>query len=425
MNVRACFLGVLLVSLASPTIAGDWPQFRGPGGAGISSDSAPTTWSESENLRWKTPLPGPGSSSPIVWGDRVFVTCYTGYGVERGSGAPEDLKRHLLCLDRATGKILWQATVDAVLPEDPYQGFISEHGYASSTPITDGERIYVFFGKSGVLAYDFDGRRLWQTSVGTGSDPREWGSASSPILYEDTVIVNAAAESEAIFALNKTTGEVVWKAEASGAQNSWSTPMIGALADGQKEMVLLTPDEVWGLNPQNGKLRWFAAADMPQPVCTSAVFENGVAFAVGGRQGRSAAVRLGGKGDVTESHRIWTNNGSSYVPSPVVHARRLYWVNDRGIAYCVDAVSGKTLYEERLRSEGGRASFYASIVLAGDRLYAVSRTAGTFVLAVGPEFRQLAQNRFASDTSDFNGSPAVSNGELFLRSNRYLYCVAP
>src|SRR5690606_6597010 len=156
MNVRACFLGVLLVSLASPTIAGDWPQFRGPGGAGISSDSAPTTWSESENLRWKTPLPGPGSSSPIVWGDRVFVTCYTGYGVERGSGAPEDLKRHLLCLDRATGRILWQATVDAVLPEDPYQGFISEHGYASSTPITDGERIYVFFGKSGVLAYDFD-----------------------------------------------------------------------------------------------------------------------------------------------------------------------------------------------------------------------------------------------------------------------------
>lgn len=424
MNLRPWLAGLWFVLLMGPAIAGEWPRFRGPDGSGISrAPPPPNTWSERENLLWKTPLPGPGSSSPIVWGERVFVTCYTGYGAPQASGDPKDLQRHLLCIDRVTGKIQWQATVDATLPEDPYQGFINEHGYASSTPVTDGRRVYAFFGKSGVFAYDLEGKQLWQTSVGTSSDPREWGSAASPVLYKNLVIVNAAAESESLFALHQDTGEVVWKAEARGAQNSWSTPVFAPTSDGRDELVLLVPDEVWGLNPNNGKLRWFAAADMQQPVCTSAVFENGVAFAVGGRQSGSAAVRIGGKGDVTESHRIWTSTASSYVPSPLVHERLLYWVNDRGIAYCLDTTTGDAVYEKRLESEGGRANFYASVVLAGDRLFAVSRTAGTFVLATGRQFRQLAQNRFDSDKTDFHGSPAINEGQIFLRSNQYLYCV--
>lgn len=425
MRARHSLLSLLLVlAWTIDAKAEDWPRFRGGDGSGISRDAPPPlTWSDTENLRWKTPLPGPGSSSPIVFGDRVFVTCYTGYGTNQGSGRPEDLQRHLLCVNRADGKILWQATVDAVTPEDPYQGFINEHGYASSTPVTDGERVFAFFGKSGVAAFDMNGKQLWKTSVGTGSDPREWGSAASPVLYKGVVIVNAAAESESLYGLDQASGEVVWKADAGGAQNSWSTPIFVPTAEGREEMILLVPDEVWGLNPENGKLRWYAAAGMQQPVCTSPVAEAGVAFAVGGRQGESAAVRVGGRGDVTETHRLWTSRASSYVPSPVVSEGRLHWVNDRGIAYCLDAAKGETVYEERLQSSGGRTNCYASVVLVGDRIYAVSRRSGTFVLRSGPKFEQLAQNRFASDDTDFNGSPALSEGQIFLRSNRFLYCI--
>ncbi|MBW3597942.1 MAG: PQQ-like beta-propeller repeat protein [Planctomycetes bacterium] len=404
--------------------AEDWPQFRGPNGAGISYDAPPPlTWSESENLLWKTPLPGPGSSSPIVVGDRVFVTSYSGYGDGQDSGRAADLQRHLLCVDRKSGDVRWQTSVDAVTPEDPYQGFITEHGYASSTPVCDGMNVYVFFGKSGVLAFDMEGKQLWRTSVGTGSDPRAWGSAASPVLYGDTVIVNAAAESEKLFGLNRATGDVVWESDAGGAQNSWSTPIFRPTAEGREEMILLVPDEVWGLNPENGKLRWYCEADMQQPVCTSPVGDAGVAYAIGGRQGGGTAVKLGGRGDVTESHRIWETRDSSYVPSPVVHERQLHWVNDRGIAYCLDTTDGETIYEERLQSSGPAPRFYASIVLVGDRIYAVSRNAGTFVLRAGGEFEQLAQNRFESDGADFNGSPALNDGQMFLRSNRFLYCV--
>jgi outer membrane protein assembly factor BamB len=425
VNHRNCLFATLMLAFAAgAALAEDWARYRGPEGAGISRDAAPPlTWSESENLLWKTPLPGPGSSSPIVVGDRVFVTCYTGYGDGSDSGQPEDLTRHLLCLDRNSGEVRWTASEEAVTPELPYRGFLTEHGYASSTPVSDGKNVYVFFGKSGVLAFDLEGNRLWQTSVGTGSDPRAWGSAASPVLYGDAVIVNAAAESEKLYALNKTNGEVVWEAEAGGAQNSWCTPIFARGAEGAEEMILMVPDEVWGLNPENGRLRWYAEADMQSPVCTSPVAEAGVVFAIGGRQSGGAAVRLGGKGDVTDSHRVWTTRNSSYVPSPVVHDGKLQWVNDRGIAYCLNAADGETIYEERLRSSGGTARFYASVVLAGGRLYAVSRTTGTFVLRAGGEFEQLAQNRFASDSSDFNGSPALSDGQIFLRSNRFVYCV--
>lgn len=425
MNHRSYFLVIWTLLLApGASLADDWPRYRGPEGAGISRDAAPPlTWSESENLLWKTPLPGPGSSSAIVVGDRVFVTCYTGYGDGQDSGQPEDLQRHLLCIDRSSGQVRWQATEDAVTPELPYRGFLTEHGYASSTPVSDGESVYVFFGKSGVLAFDLEGNRLWQTSVGTGSDPRAWGSAASPVLYGDTVIVNASAESEKLYALNKSNGEVVWEAEAGGAQNSWCTPIFARGPEGAEEMILTVPDEVWGLNPENGRLRWYAEADMQAPVCTSPVTEAGAVFAIGGRQGGGAAVRLGGKGDVTDSHRVWTTRNSSYVPSPVVHDGKLQWVSDRGIAYWLNTADGEAIYEERLRSSGGAARFYASVVLVGDRLYAVSRTTGTFVLRAGGEFEQLAQNSFASDSSDFNGSPALSDGQIFLRSNRFLYCV--
>ncbi|HEX6985436.1 MAG TPA: PQQ-binding-like beta-propeller repeat protein, partial [Planctomycetaceae bacterium] len=191
-----------------PAVAADWPRFRGPNGSAVSADTdLPVTWSDAENVAWKAALPGPGASSPVVSNGRVFVTCYSGYGVDRSNpGDPKDLQRHLVCLDPRDGRVLWDRTVPAVQPEDRYEGMLTEHGYASATPAADGERVYVFFGKSGVLAFDFDGNRLWQTSVGTGSAMMGWGSGTSLLLYKDLVIVNANAESESIVALDKATG---------------------------------------------------------------------------------------------------------------------------------------------------------------------------------------------------------------------------
>ena len=192
MKKHLILMMVIVVVATNFLFASDWPRFRGLNGMGISDDTKlPLVWSDIKNLKWKTALPGPGSSGPIVFGDRVFITCYSGYGVNSDNpGNQADLKRHLLCINRSDGKILCSKSIDAVLPEDPYRGYIREHGYASSTPITDGQSIYVHFGKTGVLAFDMQGRKLWQTSVGTGSSNRKWGSAASPILYKNMVAVH-------------------------------------------------------------------------------------------------------------------------------------------------------------------------------------------------------------------------------------------
>ena len=193
----ACRIGfVVCFSLAaSAADAADWLQFRGPGGLGVSDDqNLPLEWSATKNLVWTTPLPGPGTSSPIVVGKRVYLTCYTGYGVDaKNVGEMNDLKRHLLCIDRTNGKILWSKVFDPVLPEHKYDGEGSYHGYAASTPASDGERLVVFFGKSGVYCFDLDGKQLWHQTVGKGQSG--WGSGASPMLYKNMVIVNASVES--------------------------------------------------------------------------------------------------------------------------------------------------------------------------------------------------------------------------------------
>lgn len=418
---------VIVLLCLAPVSASDWPCFRGPGSAAISDEgNLPTTWSETENLKWKLTLPGPGSSSPIVSGDRLFVTCYSGYGVDRRDpGQPEDLKRHLLCIRAADGKVIWQRSVGAVLPEDPYRGNIGEHGYASSTPATDGKHVYAFFGKSGLWAYDIEGNQLWQKGLGTESSNRRWGSAASPILYKNLLIVNASEESLTLYALDKTSGQEVWKVEADKLELSYSTPVIVTLPDGREELVIAVPSEIWAFEPETGKLNWYAQTTLGGNVCPTPVAAEGLLYVFGGFPSTEAvAIRCGGEDDVTDTHIAWTSRDASYVPSPLVHEGHLYWVSDTGQAYCAEARTGKVLYSERLPARGPGKPFYASVVLADGKLYAVSRTSGTFVLAAKPQFEQLAHNSFASDASDFSASPAISDGRIFLRPNQSLYCVA-
>jgi outer membrane protein assembly factor BamB len=373
-------------------------------------------------------LPGPGSSSPIIAGERIFITCYSGYGDGSSGDSPEKLQRHLVCLHRNTGKILWDKSVPAEMPEDPYSGNLREHGYASNTPVTDGERVFAFFGKTGLLAFDFEGQQIWKVNVGKQSSNRRWGSGASPILWQNMVIVNAAEEGRSILALDKRTGKEVWKAEVNSLELSFVTPALVVCEGGRMDLALAVPGELWGLNPDTGKLRWFAQTGITGNVSPSVVAAEGVVYATGGypRQG-TIAVRAGGKGDVTQTNVLWFSQDASYVPSPVVYHGHLFVVSDQGFAICLELKTGKLVYKKRLpdaslTGRGGKP-FYASPVLANGHLYAVSRRDGTFVMEAKPEFKLVAQNTLAGDESDFNATPAVVGRQLFLRSNRTFYCI--
>jgi outer membrane protein assembly factor BamB len=399
-----------------PAGGADWLRFRGPTGMGTSdAKGLPVRWSADENLAWKTRLPGPGASSPIVLGDRIYVTCYTGYFVpDQPGGTLDQLQRHLLALRLADGEILWDRAVPARLPEEAR---IRDHGYAGSTPAADAERVYVFFGKTGVLAFDHDGNELWRADV--GSQTSGWGSAASPVLYKDLVFVNASVESESLVALDRRTGEEKWR--AGGIRESWNTPLVVTAPSGREELIVVRQGDVLAFDPTSGEPLWSCKTDITWYIVPSVVAAEGVVYCLGGRSGVAAlAVRAGGSGDVTATDRLWTGTKGSNVSSPVYHDGHLYFMNDQsGVAFCAVAATGEIVYERRLERAG---QVYASALLADGRLYYLTRDGKTFVLAARPEFEQLAVNDL-SDRSIFNASPVVAGNRLLIRSDKYLYCV--
>ena len=413
---------LILVGAVFLVMGADWRQFRGPGGEGISLEKGlPFHWSSDKNIAWKTKLPGPGASSPIVTGDRVFITCYSGYGLgAKDSENMEDLRRHVLCVDRHKGDILWAKEFKPILPEhEYYKNESNYHGYAASTPITDGKHLYVFFGKSGVYCFDLDGKELWHKTVGTKTD--RWGSGASPTLYKDLLIVNASVEDRALVALDKKTGDQVWK--APGISSAWDTPILVPVP-GKKETELVISMQNWvvGLNPDTGKELW-RANGVHRYVCPSAVTHDGIVYAIGGGH-TSLAVRAGGRGDVTKTHVLWRiEKVGSNVSSPIYHAGHLYWAGDGGFVTCQDAADGKVVYKQRLDPPPPEGRVWASPVLADGKLYYVSKLGGTYVVAAAPKFAQLAHDVFADDKSRASASVAVADGHLFLRTDQYLYCI--
>lgn len=435
----------------------DWDRFRGPNGTGISPDAdpLPATFSETENLQWKVALPGAGVSCPIVVGDKVFVTCYSGYGLDRQEpGEIENLKRHLVCIDRATGKTLWKKTVNAVQPEDHYSGAgVPEHGYASHTPTSDGTNVYVYFGKSGAYAYDLDGKELWHTNVGKESDDRQWGSSSSPILTGNVVIIAAGPEARAIVGLDKTTGKELWRADSDGLGNVWGTPALAKIDEERTDVVIGAPNEIWGLNPATGKLKWYCEAMATDQFNSSVVVSDGRIFAVEGRGGGSIAIKTGGKGDITKSDVVWSGRDSNRFSTPLIFEDRMYLISG-GIARCVNASNDEQIFQNRLGSggpvaeneppareqggqpgggRGGRGGFgggggrggdYSSPVMGDGKIYYVSRGGDIHVIKAADNFEQLATNRLTSETEDFSATPAISSGQIFVRSNKHLYCVS-
>jgi outer membrane protein assembly factor BamB len=408
----------LVLSYSLLAAAADWPQFRGPGGLGVApakEKDLPAKWDDDTNVAWKAELPGPGSASPIVVGDRVLVTCYSGYGVPNKKGGDlKDLRRHLLCFNRA-GKLLWKKEVAAQVEDSTYSPpYITMHGYASSTPTSDGKNVYVFFGVAGVLAYDLDGNELWRRSVGTDTDG--WGSGSSPVLHKDLVIVNAAIESGSLVALHKDTGKPAWTAK--GLSRSWSTPTL-VDAGSRKELVVNLPGKFRAYDPDAGRELWNCLGTRDFYVCPEVIAHDGVVYAIGGRDYNGVAVKAGGQGEVKE---LWRVKRGSNVGSPVYHDGYLYWAHEgQGVVYCVKAADGTLVYDKRLAPEPGR--IYASATYGDGKIYYVSREKGVYVVAASPTFELLAHNTFKSDSSVFNASPAIADGQLFLRSDRYLYCI--
>lgn len=414
---RSLQVGAVALALAGMPAgalpADDWPQFRGPGGSGTGAASGlPTAWGPDKNVVWKTELPGPGSSSPIVFGPSIYLTCYT--GLESGGSDLSKLTRHLVCVNRADGKVRWTRETPADLPE---QAKIREdHGYATSTPAADGERVYVFYGRSGVLALDHAGKLLWQASVGEGLSG--WGSAASPVVYKNLVIVNASVESESLVALDRRTGKEAWRAR--GIREAWNTPLLVSHR-GRTELVVPIFEKVLGFDPDAGQQLWECKTQISWYMAPSAVAHDGVVYCIGGRSGGSLAVRIGGRGDVTDTHRVWLGRKGSNVSSPVYHDGHVYWMHDnQGIAYCAEAAGGAIRHQERV---AGAAQIYASPVVADGKLFYFDRSGRGFVVAAAPKFELLAKNPPLEERAVVNASPAVADGRLLVRTDRALYCL--
>jgi outer membrane protein assembly factor BamB len=412
-------LGIAISSTCSP--AADWPQFRGPTGDGVTTDTKlPLEWDEKKNLVWRAELPGPGSSSPIISGDKVFLTSYSGYGLDvQEPGDPAKLTRHAICLSKKDGKILWQHEIKTDLPNKPYTGtYITTHGYASSSAVTDGKGVYFFMGNAGIHAFTVDGKKVWDVSV--GEKAHEWGVGTSPILYDDLLIVNAAHESNQLLALDRKNGKTVWS--ATGFPASWNTPTI-VKVDGHDELVVSANGKLRAFDPKDGKELWSCQGIRAAELCPSVIAHDGVIYVLGHPGGKSMAVKAGGKGDVSATNVLWQAEKGSNVGSPVFKDGHLYFINDsKGIATCLNAKTGEVVYEQPLASRQKRDRWYSTPLLAGDRLYCVGRQTGTYVLAAKPQFELLATNVISNDDSVSNASPAVSDGRIFLRSNKYAYC---
>lgn len=400
--------------------AADWTGFRGAAGLGTASaKSLPITWDAQQNITWKQSLPGLGSSSPVIVGTRIYVTCYSGYAESIDEpGEMESLNRHLVCFDARTGMMQWQKSFQPKLPESVYSaGNDSRHGYASSTPTTDGEHLYLFFGASGVYCLDMDGNEVWHTSVGEGT--HHWGSGTSPRLYKNLVILNASIESQSLVALNKATGKEVWRVEGIG--RCWSSPMLVDV-DGRQEVVLNVPKRLTAYDPETGNELWYCDGIPDGYVCPSVISHNGIVYAIGGRKNTTIAVRAGGAGDVTESHVLWTAAKGSNVASPIYAAGHLYWFHEsRGIAYCLNAETGEVVYEKRLTPRPGL--IYSSVLAADGKLYAISQNNGTYVLAAMPQFKQLAVNTIEGDDTRSNASIVVWNDQLIMRTDSTIYSI--
>ena len=423
-----------VVVLTSTAGAANWPQWRGPGGTGVSAEkNLPGEWSPAKNIRWKTPVAGRGHSSPVVWGNKIFLTTAIEGDVVPGAKAvthmddgkvflhPDSVgadRKHtfkVICLNADTGKILWEQTA---FEGTPYDNRHRKSSYASSTPATDGKLVFAFFGTEGLFAYDLNGKPAWKADLGK-LGTIGMGTGTSPILHENLIIVQCDEESGAasfIVALDKKTGKEVWRTPRK-VQASWATPILVAGA-GRTELITSGNETVISYDPVTGKELWrhkgVASNAIPSPVANQEM----VFVSAGFPEKIVMAIKLGVSGDLGDSV-IWKYaKGTAYVPSPILYGDYLYLTTDRGILTCLDARTGEVKYE------GGRipipATFTASPIAFEGKILLTSEDGDTFVVKAGPKHEILGTNSVGEPVY---ASPAVADGKIFIRGEKNIYCV--
>jgi outer membrane protein assembly factor BamB len=397
---------LVFLVLAASAPAGDWPGWRGPRGDGTSDEThLPLRWNPTENVRWKVPIPGKGHSSPIVWGERLFVT----------TCLEKDEKRLLLCLDRRNGKLLWEREVLTA----PLERKHKLNSFASSTPVTDGQHVWVSFlayPDMQVVCYDFAGNLVWRRSPGKFYSPH--GFCSSPMLYQDMVLLNGDQDAEAyLVALDKATGAERWRADRPNRTRSYCTPILIDAA-GKKQLVLSGSKCVASYDPDTGKQLWIIDGPTEQYVASLVFLQDVLFLTAGFPEFHLMGIRPDGEGNVTQTHVLWHDRrGASYVPSPIAWDRYFFVVSDGGVASCLEAKTGKRLWMERL----GR-HHSASLVAADGYLYFPDDDGITFVLKAGPKFEVVSRNALEEECY---ASPAIAHGQLFIRTLHHLYCIGP
>jgi outer membrane protein assembly factor BamB len=421
----------------APTLAqarlANWHHWRGPLANGTSPEAdPPVAWGEKTNIKWKAPLIGRGSATPIIWRDRVFVLTAvktdrisTGDEVpkpdprfEKKTSAPSNYYQFLvLCFDRATGELRWQKTAAERVP---HEGHHPTHSYAAGSPTTDGRFLYVSFGSFGIYCYDLDGTLIWQRDLGRLNTRLGWGEAVTPVVHGDALLLNWDQEADsALYCLDAKTGKTKWKADRQ-EKTSWNTPLVVEHND-RTQVVVNGTERICGYDLATGKVLW-ECGGMTVNAIPSPVAADGVVYCVSGYKGSAAcAIPLDAKGDITDTAKVlWRyTKGTPYVPTPLLVGNRLYFTQaNSALLTVLDTKSGKAILDqERLPSQ---TSFYSSPVAAAGRIYLVDQQGMTLVLKQSDKFEVLSRNQL---DDHFDASPALAARQLFLRGERFLYCI--
>jgi len=399
---------VLSISTAAAS-AENWPGWRGPTRDGHSPGKGfPLQWSATQNVAWKTPLPGMGISNPIVWDQRVIVTASSGRNLSN---------LHVICLSRDTGKEMWHAEFWGTAPTRHHG---SKSSMASPAPVTDGKHVFAFFGTGDVFCLDMNGKLIWQRSLAAkyGKFENRFAASSSPLLFRDLLLLQCDHYGDSyLIAIDKRTGRNRWKVERPECWLSWATPQLVKLpGKADHELIVSGSHKLEAYDPLTGKKLW-TVQGMRRECIPTPVFGHGLIYAVSGPKGPTLAIRPGGRGDVTKTHVRWSNSrGAPFVPSAILVQDRYYLVDDSGIGTCLDAHTGRRLWQRRF---GGR--YTASPVAADGKIFFLDESGKTLIIdATVPQYRELSRNALAEPAF---ASPALSQGRVFIRTARHLFCL--
>ena len=406
--VLSSFVALCLCCVARVQ-AENWPGWRGADRTGVSREkTVPLRWSPQDNVKWKVPLAGSGISSPVIWRDRVILTASEG---------PTQSDLHIVCLSLDDGRQLWHLKLWGTAPTRHHA---TKSSMASATPVTDGRHVYAFFGTGDVFCVDMDGGLVWHRSLAAeyGNFENRFAASSSPLLFGDLLLLQCDHYGESyLLAIDTKTGADRWKTDRPEAWLSWSSPLLAPVGEGpERELIVSGSEKIDAFDPRSGTRLW-TVRGMAHECIPTPVWGNGLLYAVSGPNGQTLAIQPGGRGDVTDTHVVWSNGrGTPFVPSAILVGDFYYMVDDKGIATCLDAHTGRPAWQKRL---GG--NYTASPVATQNRIYLVNEAGRTVVVRAGlRKYVELARNELNEPVF---ASPSISQGHLFMRTARHLYCI--